>query len=90
MRAGVLASGESTIAARRLRTLEAARLLDPLPVTDDVAATWAELRVWLRGHGRSMRVNDSRIAATALTHDLAVVTWDADYDDVMDLRVVHV
>ncbi len=37
-----------------------------------------------------MPVNDSWIAATAMSHDLAVVTQDADYDDVPGLRVVRV
>jgi len=38
---------------------------------------WAELLADLRARGRSMPVKDSLIAATALTHDLPVVTRNA-------------
>ena len=59
-------------------------------ITDRVAASWARLRVALRDEGRRLGVNDSWIAATALAHDLAVVTQDDDYDDVPGLTVVRV
>ena len=35
---------------------------------------WAELLAELRANGQSMPIKDSMIAATALVHDLAVVT----------------
>jgi toxin FitB len=35
---------------------------------------WAELLASLRTSGRPMSVKDSLIAATALVHDLAIVT----------------
>jgi len=35
-----------------------------------------------------MPINDSWIAATALAHDLAVLTQDADYDVVPELRII--
>jgi predicted nucleic acid-binding protein len=42
---------------------------------------WAELLVRLRVKGRSMPIKDSLIAATALTHDLIVVTRNrADFE----------
>jgi predicted nucleic acid-binding protein len=37
-----------------------------------------------------MPINDSWIAATALAHDLAVLTRDADFDVVPDLRIIRV
>lgn len=37
---------------------------------------WAELLATLRADGRAMPIKDSLIAATALAHDLAVVTLD--------------
>jgi toxin FitB len=40
----------------------------------EVGLTWAELLATLRRRGRPMSVKDSLIAATALVHDLAVVT----------------
>lgn len=44
----------------------------------------------LRASGHRMPINDSWIAATALVHGMAVVTQDADYDDVPGLRVLKV
>jgi predicted nucleic acid-binding protein len=42
---------------------------------------WAELLAALRASGRSMPVKDSLIAATALFHNLAVVTRNrADFE----------
>jgi toxin FitB len=39
-----------------------------------VAYTWADLRHQLRGAGKPMPVEDSYIAATALRHNLIIVT----------------
>ena len=35
-----------------------------------------------------MPINDSWIAATAIAHDLPVVTQDADFDDAPGLAVI--
>lgn len=90
LRAGVLAASDLLTADRRLDTLQAALALEPIPVDESVAAAWARLRVALRDQGRRLGVNDSWIAATAMAHDLVVVTQDDDYDDVPGLTVVHV
>jgi predicted nucleic acid-binding protein len=91
LRAGVLASTEVKVRDRRLATLEAALLLDALPVNHDVAQAWARLRVLLRDAGKRLPVNDSWIAATAMSIGVPVVTQDADYDvDLPDLAVIHV
>ncbi len=90
LRAGVLAADEIAVRDQRLSTLEAALAMDPLPVDDAVAAAWARLRVELRARGKTMPINDSWIAATALTHNLAIATQDEDYDDVPGLQVVQV
>jgi hypothetical protein len=37
-----------------------------------------------------MPVNDSWIAATAIAHDIPVVTQDDDYDDALGLEVIKV
>ncbi len=45
-----------------------------LPLTVDTSETWARLLAKLRRAGTAMPIKDSLIAATALTHDLTVVT----------------
>ena len=90
LRAGVLAAADTGTRDRRLATLTEVLSLDPLPIDTDVATAWARLRVDLRDAGRRMPVNDSWIAATALTLDVPVVTQDDDYGDVAGLRVIRV
>jgi predicted nucleic acid-binding protein len=80
LRAGVLAAGDVETRDRRLATLTAAHVLDPVPIDDTVAAAWARLRVLLRDAGRRMPVNDSWIAATALAIEVPVLTQDDDYE----------
>jgi len=89
LRASVLAAPDLGTRDRRLATLTAALRLDPIPVDEDVAAAWAHLRVALRDAGLRMPVNDSWIAATALSLDVPVVTQDDDYLDVPGLRVIR-
>ena len=45
-----------------------------LPWEAQTGLTWAELLARLRRAGKSIPIKDSLIAATALTHDLVVVT----------------
>ncbi len=45
-----------------------------LPFDAAVGLRWAQLLADLRRRGRPMSIKDSLIAATALTHDLAVTT----------------
>ena len=86
---GVLvAAGEAR--ARRLQTLRRAESLEPLPITSEVAATWAALRLSLRDAGRRMPLNDSWIAATAIAEGIPVVSQDDDYDNIPGLSVVRV
>ncbi len=85
---GVLNAADAAARATRLRTLQSALALDPLPVDDTVADTWAELQVALRAAGRRLDVNDAWIAATAIAHGLPLVTRDRDYQDVPGLDVV--
>ena len=87
---GVLAARDGPTRARRLGTLSAAASLDPLPVDDAVAHAWAALRVALRDAGKTMPINDSWIAATAIANDLAVASQDGDDDEVPGLRVIRV
>jgi predicted nucleic acid-binding protein len=88
LRLGVLVATEGSARAQRLETMQLAELLEPLPVTRQVAARWAALRLALREAGRRMPLNDSWIAATALVHEMPVVSQDDDYDDVPGLDVI--
>ncbi len=45
-----------------------------LPWDADIGLEWAKLLARLRKVGKAMPIKDSFIAATALTHDLAVAT----------------
>ena len=66
LRVGVLAAADTATRDRRLSTLTAALLLQPVPIDDSVAASCARLRILLRDSGLRMPVNDSWIAATAI------------------------
>jgi predicted nucleic acid-binding protein len=88
LRLGVLHAADATTRATRLRTLQSALALEPFPVDDAVANAWAELRAALRAAGRRLPLNDSWIAATAIAHDLPLVTQDRDYTDVPGLSVI--
>jgi len=90
LRAGVLAAVDLQTRDRRLSTLTAALALDPAPIDERVVDAWARLRVTLRDLGLRMPVNDSWIAATAISLGVPVVTQDDDYVEVPGLSVVHV
>jgi len=90
LRAGVLAATDVTSRDRRLATLTGVLALDPVPIDQAVAETWARLRVSLRDFGLRMPVNDSWIAATAMTLGIPVVTQDDDYLHAPGLEVIHI
>lgn len=90
LRAGVLAATDVDTRDRRLATLTHALTLDPLVVDDRAADAWARLRVTLRELGLRMSVNDSWIAATAISLGVPVVTQDEDYVEVPGLAVIRV
>ena len=90
LRAGVLAATDLATRDRRLATLTAALLLEPIPVDEEVTRAWARLRVDLLDRGLRMGVNDSWIAATALALGVPVITQDDDYVEVPGLAVIHV
>lgn len=90
LRAGVLVAADTEVRARRLETLTHALSLQPIPVDDEIAASWATLRVLLRDHGQRMPVNDSWIAATAMALGVPVVTQDDDYPADLGLAVIRV
>lgn len=90
LRAGVLAAADHRVRDQRLATYVDALRLDPVPVDVAVAEAWARLRVDLAAVGRRLGVNDSWIAATAISLGVPIVTQDSDYDDVPGLEVVRV
>jgi hypothetical protein len=90
---GVLAAKDVDTRARRLATLEAVADVETLPIDNAVAAAWALLRIHLAESKRRLNVNDLWIAATALAHDLPVVTQDDDFspvEGVSGLQIVRV
>ena len=89
LRAGVLVAKDVASRDRRLATLTAVLALEPIPIDQAVAETWARLRVLLRDYGLRMPLNDSWIAATAMTLGIPVVTQDDDYLHAPGLEVIH-
>ncbi|WP_420621834.1 type II toxin-antitoxin system VapC family toxin [Candidatus Poriferisodalis sp.] len=90
LRVGVLRAADTVVRDRRLSTLANALALQPLPIDTDVATAWALLRVTLRERGMAMPINDSWIAATALAHEVPVVTQDQDFPAIDGLSVIQV
>ncbi len=90
LQAGVLAATDVQTRSARLETVEFAASYALLPVDAAVAREWAKLRIELRNASRSMKVNDLWIAATALAHDLPVVTQDTDFEVLADLDLLQV
>lgn len=90
LRLGVLTAADTATRTRRLETLTRADTFEPVPIDRSVASAWAGLRVALRDMGKRMPLNDSWIAATAIAHEIPVVTQDADYDDIPGLTTIRV
>jgi len=90
LRAGVLAASTPDLVNGRMNTLAGALTLQPIPIDEAVAEAWALLRVRLRDENLRMPVNDSWIAATAMSRGIPVVTQDDDYVRVTGLDVIRV
>ncbi|MEX2548536.1 MAG: type II toxin-antitoxin system VapC family toxin [Chloroflexota bacterium] len=90
LRAGVLSAADLETRDRRLVTLTIAMGLDPRPVDSRAAEAWARLRMILRRQNLRMPINDSWIAATAMSLGVPVVTQDQDFVEVEGLSVIHV
>ncbi|MDQ2845785.1 MAG: PIN domain-containing protein [Actinomycetota bacterium] len=80
LHAGVLSAANTTTRARRLATLDAVTVVEPLPISVEAARRWAVLRVRLAEEGRTAKVNDLWIAAVAAANGMDVVTQDGDFD----------
>jgi predicted nucleic acid-binding protein len=67
--------------------------IETLPVDDEAAQTWAQLRIHLAETGRRARINDLWIAAIAASRALLVVTQDDDFaglDGAAKLTIIRV
>ena len=89
LRLGVLNAASLEARARRMATLRLAESLEPLPIDDKAAEAWAVLVAGLRASGRKAPVNDSWIAATAISRGVPVATQDDDYDGMPGLEVIR-
>jgi predicted nucleic acid-binding protein len=85
---GVLHARDDASRARRAQTLALARAADPIAISEAVMVSWARLVADCRSAAvrRTIKLTDTLIAATAIEHGLAVVTQDADYDEVARLH----
>lgn len=80
LRAGIFAADGIEARDKRIKTLELVTRIPLLPVDDEVANAWAQMRAYLAASGRRVNANDMWIAATAAAHEIPVVTQDADFD----------
>jgi len=90
LRLGVLTSHSASARSLRLSTFLYASDLDPLPVDGEVAEAWAQLRITLRDTKTKMSVNDSWIAATAMAHNIPVITQDGDFVEGLGFDIVRI
>ena len=87
---GVVLAEDLAIRARRLATLSFVQTsFEPLQVDAAAARAWSGLVGALRKGGRRAPINDTWIAAIALSRGLAVITQDHDYDNMPGVDVVH-
>ncbi|MEI7859886.1 MAG: PIN domain-containing protein [Acidimicrobiales bacterium] len=87
---GVLLAGDD-VRADRVATLAAVESnWTPLPVDAEVARTFARIVADLRSRNRRVPVLDALIAATAIVHELPVVTQDRDYEAIDGVQVFMV
>ncbi len=88
---GVHLAESVAVRAQRLATLRSVQAnYAALPVDENVASSFARLVAEARRRGRRPRVQDMWIAATAVTHDAALFTQDADFDGLESVKVVRV
>ena len=79
LRLGVLAAANLETRDQRLATLDSIAELHVLPIWGAVERVWAGMRAHLDASGRSAKVNDLWIAATAAAYEMPVITQDRDF-----------
>lgn len=89
---GVLVATDADSRAKRLKTLaEVESEFEALPIDEDVARTFAGLVAATRRSGdRRPTILDTLIAATALSHQAAIVTQDQDFERFPGIDVIFV
>jgi predicted nucleic acid-binding protein len=88
---GVLRAVDAGIRATRLSTLSRVQATYPLlPVEPEVASCFARIASAELARGRRLRRHDTWIAATALRHNVSVVTQDADFSSFEEVPVIRV
>ncbi len=88
---GVLRASDQSTRAQRLATLSRVRAEYPLLVIDDqTASCFARLADEQLRTGRSLRRHDTWIAATALRHNVAVLTQDDDFTSFSAIEILRV
>lgn len=90
LQVGILTAKDTTVKSRRLKTYLDALQFNPVDIDQQIAESWATLRVILRESGRSISVNDLWIAATALTLGVSLVTQDQDLVGLPNIETILV
>ena len=88
---GVLRAPDQPTRAARVATLSRVRAEYPLLEIDDVTAScFARIADEELRAGRKLRWHDTWIAATAMRHQAAVLTQDADFTSFSSIEVIRV
>jgi predicted nucleic acid-binding protein len=88
---GVLRATDPDARAIRLSTLSRVQATYPLlPIDAETASCFARIASAERSRGRRLRRHDTWIAATAMRHDAAIVTQDADFSSFEAVEVIQV
>jgi len=88
---GVLRADDQSTRATRVATLSRVRADYPLLGIDGaIGSCFARIADQQLRAGRKLRRHDTWIAATALRHEVAVVTQDADFTDFASVEVIRV
>ena len=88
LRVGVVVATQSDLAVARQKTLTRALSLECLPITQDTALLHAQISTEVRSLGNvRVRPHDLWMAATAIEHDLTLLTCNSrDFADIRGLR----
>ena len=87
---GVLTASDATRSDRVATLANVEATWEPLPIDAAVARQFAHTASALKREGRRIGLLDVMIAATAIVHDLPVVTQDSDFSHIPDLDVILV
>ena len=90
LRLGILTARDALTRSARLSTFLDASELNPLPIDENVAEAWAQLRITLRDTKTKMSVNDSWIAATAMAHNIPVITQNGGFVEGLGFDIVRI